>query len=380
MSGKDIKVKPRSSIRILEVVQSLEKGGRTVRFHDTVTALSQLGHFVIAVCFGPFDKPTAAKHDLCLPRSKGKQLSLIWRLIKVIRQHNIDIVHAHCESTQLYAGLAAKICGIPCVGTFHRSRLECYQPSVTNRLIRFALSHFVAVSKDRMQLLTSHLGLPEQKCSVVYGGTSFLAIAPRTSEVARMQLQIDAQYKVLLSIGHLGKIKGHQDTLRALAMLNRNDVKLYIAGTGTEQEQHKLQELCNTLQLQQQVSFVGHINDAALWLDACDIFIQPSHEEAFGLVFIEAGARRRPVVATNVGGIKEIIQHGTTGMLVPTASPDQLASTLAQLIADKETCQQLGQAGFNRVKQTFSISAMIDGYLRIFNHLLRKEGPSYDAS
>jgi glycosyltransferase involved in cell wall biosynthesis len=380
MSGKDIKVKPRSSIRILEVVQRLEKGGRTVRFHDTVSALTQLGHYVIVACFVPFDKPTAAAKDLVLHRKDRKQFRLIWQLIKVIRQHNIDIVHAHCECSQLYAGLAAKICGIPCVGTFHRSRLECYQPSITNRLIRFALSHFVAVSKDRMQLLTSHLGLPEQKCSVVYGGTSFLTIAPRTSAAARMQLQIDTKDKVLLSIGHLGEIKGHQDTLQALAMLNRNDVKLYIAGTGTEQEQLRLQELCHTLKLQQQVSFIGHISDAALWLDACDIFIQPSHEEAFGLVFIEAGARRRPVVATHVGGIKEIVQHEATGMLVPPASPAQLASALAQLIADKETCQQLGQAGFNRVKQTFSISAMIEGYMRIFNHLLQKEGPTYDAS
>ncbi len=373
-------MKPDPSLRILEVVQSLEKGGRTVRFHDTVNALCQQGHQVIAVCFGSFDKPTMASQNLSLPRTKGLQFGLVWQLIKVIRQHNINVVHAHCESSQLYAGLAAKLCGIPALGTFHRSRLDCYNPSISNRLIRFVLSHFVAVSKDRMQLLTNHMGLPAQNCSVVYGGTSFLSKPPKLLTDARAQLNIAPDDIVLLSIGHLGEIKGHQDTIAALAMLKRPEVKLYIAGTGTQQEQHSLLELRDRLNLQHQVVFLGQVTDTACWLDACDIFIQPSHEEAFGLVFIEAGARRRAVVATNVGGIKEIIQHNTTGLLVPPASPQKLAEALNRLIDNADTRQQLGEAGFERVNQTFSVSTMIKSYLDIIHQLRQKEGPYYDAS
>lgn len=367
-------MKSNTSLRVMEVVQSLEKGGRTVRFYDTVNALCQAEHHVITVCFSAFDKATTAEQNIQLKKGKGKKLGLIWQLVKLIRKNKIDIVHAHCESSQLYAGLAAKLCRIPAVATFHRSRLECYQPSLCNRFISFAVSHYVAVSNDRLQRLTSTMRLPEKHCSVVYGGTAFLSIPSRTTEQARAALGLTTTDKVLLSIGHLGAIKGHQDTLQAFALLNRDDIQLYIAGTGSEQERLKLVELTAKLKIQHQVTFLGQITDSALWLDACDIFVQPSHEEAFGLVFIEAGARHKPVVATHVGGIKEIIQQGITGLLVAPACAEQLAQSLTSLLDDDKIRQQMGDAGYNRVKQTFSINAMTESYLAIFNRLLLKEG------
>lgn len=373
-------MKSGSALRIMEVVQSLEKGGRTVRFHDTVNSLCQSGHHVTAVCFGAFDKPSAAADNVSLPQTAGKKIGLIWQLVKLIRKHNIDLVHAHCEASQLYAGLAARFCRIPAVGTFHRSRLECYQPSLSNRLISFALSHFVAVSKDRLRLLTGNMGLPDKRCSVVYGGTSLLSVPSCSTEHARAKLDLAPDDKVLLSIGHLGEIKGHQDTLQALALLKRNDVKLFIAGTGAEAEKRKLVELTNKLNLQQQVTFLGQISDIALWLDACDVFVQPSHEEAFGLVFIEAGARHKPVVATQVGGIKEIIQHNITGLLVAPAAAQQLADSIKTLLDDTDSRQKMGEAGFSRVKHSFSVDAMTKGYLNIFQKLMQKEGSYYDAS
>lgn len=367
-------------LRIMEVVQSLEKGGRTVRFHDTVTALSQSGHFVVAVCFGPFDKASNAAHDVALAKMSGKKLGLIWQLAKLIKQHKINLVHAHCESSQLYAGLAAKLCNVPAVGTFHRSRLECYNPSLSNRLIRFALSHYVAVSQDRMHLLTNNMQLPATQCSVVYGGTAFLSIPARTKQYARSTLGLKSDSIILLSIGHLGAIKGHQDTLQALSILQRPDVELFIAGAGSDAEKQVLLDLTQTYQLEKQVTFLGQINDAALWLDACDIFVQPSHEEAFGLVFIEAGARRRPVVATRVGGIKEIIQHNVTGLLAEPASAQQLAHSIQRLLDNAESCLTMGDAGFNRVQQTFSVDAMTKRYLAIFSKLTQKKDLNYDAS
>ncbi|QBL09621.1 glycosyltransferase family 4 protein [Rheinheimera sp. D18] len=367
-------MRSRGDLRIMEVVQSLGKGGRTVRFYDTVNALSQSGYQVIAVCFSPFETHPSATENVYIKRGKGKSVALIWQLVKLIRKYNIDIVHAHCESSQLYAGLAAKLCRIPAVGTFHRSRLECYNPSLCNSFINFALSHSIAVSEDRLKRLTNTMGLPENRCSVVYGGTAFLSIPPRNKAQARAELNIADEGKILLSIGHLGEIKGHQDTLRALALLNRSNVFLYIAGTGSEQERVKLIELSARLNLEKQVTFLGQITDSAQWLDACDIFVQPSHEEAFGLVFIEAGARRKPVVATHVGGIKEIIQHGETGLLVQPASPQQLADNLTRLLDNEQLCQNMADAGYIRVQQIFSIRAMTDSYQAIFNQLLQKEG------
>ena len=191
----------------------------------------------------------------------------------------------------------------------------------------------------------------------------------RATEEARQQLTLPAEKLILLSIGHLGEIKGHQDTLHALAILNRSDISLYIAGSGSPQELRHLNTITEQLGLSQQVVFLGQIADATLWLDACDVFVQPSHEEAFGLVFIEAGARYRPVVATSVGGIKEIIQHEATGLLAAPAAPEQLAAHLDTLLASPALRQQYGEAAYRRVAQQFSLQAMLGRYLTIFNQL-----------
>lgn len=361
-----------TQLRVLEVVQSLEKGGRTTRFTDTVSGLRAQNVFTVPLCLSKPESWVNIPELKVLNKIPGINWKLVFKIRKIIKENNINLIHAHCEFSQLYAGIAGFICGIKTVATFHRSDLSKYQPSTVNKLIKFFASHYIAVSHDRLSLLTKNLQLPNSKCSVVHGGAHIDEIPDNVSiKNARNALNITENEIVLLSIGHLGAIKGHQDTIEALSKLTKDhpNTHLYIAGDGTPAEKKILLDLASTLKISQYVTFLGQVSNAPSWIEACDIFVQPSIEEAFGLVFVEAGAKAKPVIATAVGGIKEIIVSEETGILVPPANPEQLSIALATLINSKSLRIKYGESAFKRVSTSFSLTHMVNQYIKIFQRI-----------
>lgn len=361
-----------SNLRVLEVVQSLEKGGRTIRFSDTVAGLRKQNIFTLALCFSEPCASVTIPDLHILHKTPGINWRLVFHIRKIIKLNKINLIHAHCELSQLYTSIAGFSCGVKTVATFHRSDLSKYQPSLVNTLIKLFSSHFVAVSHDRLSLLTKNLQLAPSKCAVVHGG-AYINERPTPASIhkARQDINVIRGDIILLSLGHLGAIKGHQDTLVALANLTKGSrhIHLYIAGDGTPEEKSVLVDIVNSLNIDKHVTFLGQINNAATWLEACDIFVQPSIEEAFGLVFVEAGAKAKPAVATAVGGIKEIIVHEKTGLLVPPANPTKLTDAVARLVASKSLRLLYGENGFKRVSENFSLTHMVNRYHRIFQQV-----------
>ncbi|GDY26896.1 hypothetical protein AHAT_27860 [Agarivorans sp. Toyoura001] len=362
------------SLRVLEVVQSLERGGRTVRFITTVEGLQENGVFVLPVSF------KAAKLESCQPEGlvvlNTKAFDgpcIMYNLIKLIRKHRINLIHCHCDRSMIWAGFAAKICGVPTVLTFHRSILRYYQRNKVNRLLMRLTSRFIAVSEQRRQLLISNLGLSEQRCLANHGGID-TQIEHVGFARARQQLDLPSDQIVLFSAGHLGRIKGHQDTLKAFKQISdKYNCQLYIAGSGSAKDTQVIQRYRDKMGLQEQVHFLGQISNSSLWMEAADIFVQPSLEEAFGLVFIEAGLHHTPVVATNVGGIPDIIVNGETGYLVPAANPEALEQALVKLIESSQLRDQFGAAAKQRIESKFNKQHMIDKYLNTFHQLIMEE-------
>jgi len=361
-----------AQLKVLEVVQSLKKGGRTTRFSDTVSGLIKQDIFTVPLCLSKPEAWVNIPSLEVLHKIPGINWKIIFQIRKIITKNNINLIHAHCEFSQLYASIAGFTCGVRTVATFHRTDLSKYQPNIVNKLIKFFASYYIAVSYDRLSLLTHNLKLAKVKCSVVHGGARIEEKPTKASiRSARNTLGLADKEIAFLSIGHLGEIKGHQDTLTALANLSKAspNFHLYIAGDGTFTEKKALIELATILGINQYVTFLGQINNAPTWLEACDVFIQPSLEEAFGLVFVEAGAKAKPVIATTVGGIKEIIISKETGILVPPASPDKLTIAMETLIDSKTLRMQYGENGFKRVSSQFSLTHMIDQYRQIFQRI-----------
>src|SRR5262249_54044754 len=153
---------------------------------------------------------------------------------------------------------------------------------------------------------------------------------------------------LILSVARLFRWKGHFELLRALALVKREypSVRLAIVGSDYPADSGTtlmLKEHARELGIGENVVFTGQRSDVGLLLAACDIFSLPSFEEPFGLVFAEAMAMKRPVVALTNGGTPEVVVHGKCGLLSPPGDIDALAGNLLRLLRDASLRTQFGE-------------------------------------
>jgi glycosyltransferase involved in cell wall biosynthesis len=168
-------------------------------------------------------------------------------------------------------------------------------------------------------------------------------------------------------------LKGIEYLLRALAELRREfpTLRVEIAGTGPHHE--KLKAAAADAGMTEHVRFLGWIDDLASVFSRWDVFVMPSLEEGFPIAALDAMAAGLPVVATDVGGVPELIEDGKTGRLVPPYDADALASRLRLLLLNPEQRLSMGAAGHARVRDHFSVAPMIESFAQLYDELVREE-------
>jgi glycosyltransferase involved in cell wall biosynthesis len=191
----------------------------------------------------------------------------------------------------------------------------------------------------------------------------------------RASLRVPDGAPLIVSVARLFRWKGHFELLDALTQVKRKypNVRLaivgsdYPAGSGATQ---MLKEHARELGVGENVVFTGQRSDIPLLLAACDVFSLPSFEEPFGLVFAEAMAMKRPVVALTNGGTPEVVEHGKCGLLSPPGDIDALAANLVRLLGDPALRTQFGENGRSRVEQHFTPQRMASDFAKIYAGML----------
>ena len=191
----------------------------------------------------------------------------------------------------------------------------------------------------------------------------------------RVSLGVPVGAPLIVSVARLFRGKGHFELLSALALVKRKYPNArvaivgsdYPAGSGMTQ---MLQAHARDLGILENVIFTGQRADVALLLAACDVFALPSFEEPFGLVFAEAMAMKRPVVALTNGGTPEVVEHGKCGLLSAPGDIDALAANLTQLLSDPALRTQFGEYGRSRVEQHFTPQRMASDFAEIYARML----------
>lgn len=176
----------------------------------------------------------------------------------------------------------------------------------------------------------------------------------------------------LLVMGRVVVQKGFDLALEAFAIVRRQcpAARLVVAGSGEALPSLRL--LASDLGVQDSVDFVGWVDPPAIpeLINTATLVVAPSRwEEPFGLVALEAAQMGRPVVATNVGGLGEVVVHGETGLLAPREDPAALAEAILSLLANPQWAQSMGQAGRERASSTFSFERMVDAYDILYRQL-----------
>ena len=233
---------------------------------------------------------------------------------------------------------------------------------------------------DRVIVLSEHVGrymrdrghVPSERLRRVYYGITPDAGAATAARAAiRAEFGVPAEAPLLLTVGRLDPQKGHLDLLAALrrVVAALPTVQLIIAGAPQQASadyEQAIRAAAAAPELSTLVHWAGHRDDVPDLLAACDIVVQPSHWEGFGLVLVEAMAARRPVVATAVSAIPEVIRDGETGLLVPPHDSHALARALLRLCGDPERRARLGAAGAARVQAHFTAERMVRETLAVY--------------
>jgi glycosyltransferase involved in cell wall biosynthesis len=367
---------------VLQLITSLERGGAENHLLALLThADRQAFDLETAVLSGegelvPVFRQAGIPVHLLRARSRFDPLAL-GRLVRLLRAGHFDILHSHLFRADIYAGLAVGRLGERrplLVSTRHNDDRFFLNPFVG--LIHYGVSArqdlIIAIS-DHIARFTVSRGVrhPERVRRVYHGLEPPLTQAlEREGKHIRQELGIAADAFLVGNVGRLALQKGQRHLIAAMpSLLERVPrARAIIAGSGDLEEY--LRELAQELGVADQVHVLGPRKDVPALMHAIDVFAMPSIWEGFGLVLLEAMAAGRPIVASRVATIPEVVVDGETGLLVPAGDPLALAEALAQLADEPEQATRFGEAGRERLRRQFSIEKMVGDTELLYRELL----------
>lgn len=296
-------------------------------------------------------------------------------LARYVRHHRIRIVHATDRPRDAVScAVLGKLTGAKSVIHAH---LKCAE--WMGRSLRYAMGRVDAlagVSAFVVQSLVDN-GYGRHKTHVVLNA---IELAAWDYELdggpVRRALGISDAAPVVACAARLFRGKGQDDVIRAVAAIREEfpDIRLLIIGRDDRQAMRtsfteELTTLAGTLGVSEHVIFTGHRTDMAALMAACDVFALPSLEEPFGLVFLEAMAMKKPVIALDSGGAPEVVEHGKSGLLSAAGDGQALASNLRMVLRDAPLRARMGEHGRRAVEARFTPQRMADDTARMYASL-----------
>jgi glycosyltransferase involved in cell wall biosynthesis len=235
---------------------------------------------------------------------------------------------------------------------------------LSNRFLLHRDDHVVAVGRHVRQALIDNEGLPAERIEVIYNGVSQAPFerSPADRALVRSELGYSDGDLLIIQVARLNRLKDHATAIRSIARLrnSHSNVRLLLVGDG--EERAALEALVNELDMRAVVRFLGSRSDVPRLLQAVDLFLLTSVSEGIPLTLVEAMLARVPVVATRVGGVPEVIEHGQCGVLVQPADVQGISLALSQLLDCAATRRSLVPAGWQRATTLFSEKSMLASY------------------
>jgi glycosyltransferase involved in cell wall biosynthesis len=359
--------------KILYVTPFAEMGGaeavllNIVRYHDRsrfepVVAFLRNGPLVERVRQMGFESVVVSTGRM---RDIGRTVRAVASLRELIRSREIDLVHSSMAWAHTFGGMAARLAGVPAV--WYQHAMPANQ-SLLDRLASRIPAHSIYVNSRATEEAQRRLYNAADSVRLIYCGLDLSRWLPDSviGVALRGEFAIPEQSPLIVMPARLQRWKGQHIFIEAAARVLEKlpDTYFLIVGDtlfSIEPEYSKeLRAQVARLGLDKRVLFAGMREDMNAIYSAADLVVHASIEpEPFGLTVAEAMAMQRPVVASDSGGPREIVVSGETGFLVPAGDPIVLASKIIDLISDSDLRSRMGRAGYERVRNNFSVERMI---------------------
>ena len=302
----------------------------------------------------------------------------LMRLTCSLKQSHVTILQTHGARANVYGRLAAWLAGVPCVvATVHNS-IRDYDVSLVKRwiyrrLLRLTLpwtDRVICVSEALAQDVRADCPAAAPLTRTVWNGVDSVWFSARGNRNKIRKECGAGEGPVLLTVARLTKQKGHQFLIQALPGLLAEWPSLVCVFVGEGESREALLDLARNNSVDQSCRFVGSKDDVVDWYAAADVVVLPSLSEGFPFVVLEALAMSRPVVATNINGVPEIIHDGCTGVLVPPRNPKALEAGLRTLLRDPCLAARLGRAGQQEVAARFTAERMVQHTVEVIEEAM----------
>jgi glycosyltransferase involved in cell wall biosynthesis len=360
-------------MRVLHLVDTLNVGGTENQLVQLALRMQETGHRVTVGCLRAEGSLLQVLQQADIPVvefRKGKTLLCfngarqLLRLTAFLRNGRFDVVHAHDLWANLLGVPAGRLARIPVVVSSRRylADLEWYTPW-RNRVVRFIyrLSTRVIVnSKAVQERLVGGDHLTADKILVLYNAVDVERFTRARRNREKLLPNMAERSKVIAVLANMySPVKGHACLISAARIVCKSEPDTFFLLIGDGSERSALETQAREAGLDENIVFVGPRTDVPELLACCDLSVLPSEAEGFPNALLESMAAGLPVVATAVGGSKEVIDNGTNGLLVPPGNPEALARAILHLIREPRLAKNLGDAGQKDMRRHFSFDRLI---------------------
>lgn len=361
-------------MKILYIITGLGQGGAERVVCDLADSMYAKGHMVKIVYLtgSVLTKPKSDDIDLIPINLNGiKSLPVAYiKISKVIKSYQPDIVHSHMVHANILTRLVKLSVPInKLISTAHSNNEGGWE-----RMLAYRLTHGLAnlttnVSKTAVLSFEKKKAVPKQGMMTVYNGIDLnkFYFHSQSKDSVMKELRLNDSDSILLAVGRFNELKDYPNLLQAVHKLKQHfssGFKLLIAGDG--EQRSILENMIQSLSLDNDIILLGRRDDIPELMSAADLFILPSKYEGFGLVVAEAMACRCLVVATDSGGVSEVLNNNE--FLVPPSNPDLLATKIDFALNLEESKRlEVINKNLKHVEQNFSSSSVTEAWVKLYN-------------
>jgi glycosyltransferase involved in cell wall biosynthesis len=294
-------------------------------------------------------------------------LTFLPRLCRIIRSERPDFIHVHSRrGADIWGGLAARLTATPGIIT---RRVDNPEPAWLVRRKYLLYNRVVTISDGIRRVLQSE-GFPKEKITLIHSAVDLNRYSGHCEkEWFLNEFGLNSGNKVIGTAAQLIPRKGHRYIVEAAHEILKQfpETRFLFFGQGPLKEE--LQTLCRDSGLSDFIHFAGFRKDLELILPCLDILLHPASMEGLGVSLLQAAASEVPIIGTKAGGIPEIVHDGINGYLINPADRSAIVSSVLSLLQDPEKRKRFGRAGRQLVESSFSIDAMVNGYIQIYNEI-----------
>jgi glycosyltransferase involved in cell wall biosynthesis len=311
---------------------------------------------------------------LLLDRRSRYSIASWGPLVGYLRSQKVDLVHGHMFGSNVWGAVLGRLIGVPVVIAHEHTwsfEGQAVRRLIDRRVVARLADAVIAVSEADRRRMIEEVGMPSNRVVLIPNGTP----SPPQSDGAavREELNIAADAPLLAMTAVVRPQKAIDVMVRAMAILcgRHPDARLVVMGPG---DSGRLRALASEIGVADAVTFTGHRSDVADVLGAATVGVLSSDYEGTPLAVLEYMAAGLPVVATDVGGLPQIVENGRTGLLVPKRDPSALAAAIEKLLIDRELARSMGERGRARQQSEFSSEVMSERVYRLYESLLATRG------